>query len=353
MKRLVPFSVFLLLAGCSGKTDEAEGTEATPTAVASVRTAPAVLASSREAITVYGTAEAAPGAEHALTVPSEAIVAAIDAPTGTPVHAGQAIVTLRPSPAARADVAKAASDLAAADAAYQRALRLRKDGLVSDADVETARAAARSAAATRAGLRVGTGGLVLRAPVAGMVQGLTAKAGDQLGAGTTIATVAVPGALRARFGVDPALTRRIRPGQPITLSTIAGGPPIATNIVGIDAAVDAATRLAAIFARIPAGATIGAGEPLRASIATGAISAGIVIPYAALLDEGGRSYVFIVKDGVAHSRDVSPGNSADDTIRILKGLQPGERVVTEGGTALADGMKVREDAAGPSGQAAK
>jgi multidrug efflux pump subunit AcrA (membrane-fusion protein) len=49
-----------------------------------------------------------------------------------------------------------------------------------------------------------------------------------------------------------------------------------------------------------------------------------------------------VKNGVAKSRDVSPGNSAGDRIQILKGLQPGEKVVTEGGTALEDGMKVTE-----------
>jgi len=45
---------------------------------------------------------------------------------------------------------------------------------------------------------------------------------------------------------------------------------------------------------------------------------------------------------VARSRDVSPGNSSGDRVQILKGLQPGEKVVTEGGTALEDGMKVAE-----------
>jgi multidrug efflux pump subunit AcrA (membrane-fusion protein) len=35
-----------------------------------------------------------------------------------------------------------------------------------------------------------------------------------------------------------------------------------------------------------------------------------------------------------------------DRIQILKGLQPGERVVVEGGTALEDDMKVTEPTAG-------
>ena len=66
------------------------------------------------------------------------------------------------------------------------------------------------------------------------------------------------------------------------------------------------------------------------------------MPYAALLDDGGRSYVFVVKDGVARSRNVVPGSSAGDSIAIASGVAPGERVVVAGGTALDDGMKVRD-----------
>ena len=39
-----------------------------------------------------------------------------------------------------------------------------------------------------------------------------------------------------------------------------------------------------------------------------------------------------------------PGSSSGDRIAILRGLNVRERVVTEGGTALEDAMKVREDA---------
>jgi multidrug efflux pump subunit AcrA (membrane-fusion protein) len=53
-----------------------------------------------------------------------------------------------------------------------------------------------------------------------------------------------------------------------------------------------------------------------------------------------------VRNGVARRVDVSPGNSSGDSIQILKGLNPGDRVVTEGGTALEDGMKVNETAPG-------
>jgi RND family efflux transporter MFP subunit len=327
----------LLLVGC-GKGAGNENASDEP--VAEVHVATATLGSNDGAIVAYGATEAGPGATHSLVAPAEAIVDTVWAPTGTAVGVGQAVVSLRPSRTSRLENAKAISDVQAANAAYARALRLRKDGLASNADVETARSAAAAARATVANTGIG-GGVTLRAPVAGTVQGLTAKPGDQLGAGATIATIVGRGDLRARFGVDPAIAPRIHPGTFAQIELAGGGTPVTVPIVGVDPTVDATTRLASVFVRVPAGFSLAAGEPLRAMVQVGATGQGITIPYSALLDDGGRSYVFVVQKGVAKRVDVSPGNSAGDTIQILKGLQPGVQVVTEGGTALDDGMKVR------------
>lgn len=114
---------------------------------------------------------------------------------------------------------------------------------MSDADIETARAAAATAAATRSAAAQRGGTLVLRAPVAGTVQNLTARPGDVVAPGTTVATIGATGDLRARFGVDPAAART-HPGQPIVLSAVDGGTALATTVSGIDPQVDPATRLA-------------------------------------------------------------------------------------------------------------
>lgn len=346
MIRFWPLAALLLLGGCGGgaPADEEAGAKEAP--VAEVRVAPAQLGATNDTITAYGATEAGPGADHAVIAPAEAIVSAVVAPTGTAVSAGQAVVTLSPSRTSRLEIAKAAADSAAANAAYARATRLRRDGLVSDADVETARAAATTARATAASLGIGSGGLTLRAPSSGTVQGLTAKPGDQVAAGASIATIAGRGDVRARFGVDPAIAPRIHPGQVAQLQLVNGGASVSAPVVGVDPMVDATTRLASVFVKVPGGLSLAAGEPLRATVQVGATASGLTIPYAALLDDGGRSYVFVVRNGVAKSVDVSPGNSSGDSVQILKGLQPGDRVVVEGGTALDDGMKVRVGGAG-------
>ena len=73
----------------------------------------------------------------------------------------------------------------------------------------------------------------------------------------------------------------------------------------------------------------------------------MTVPYSALLDDGGRAYVFVVAKGIARHRDGSPARTTGDFVQILAGLEPGERIVTEGGTALDDGVKVHEERSPP------
>lgn len=334
-------AVLAFALGLTGCTAPKEPSEAAADPVALVRTAVASTGTGSDELLLYGVADASPEGEHALAAQADAVLQTIAAPNGTAVRSGQLVAMLRPGPAARLDSVKAASDAAAANAALARALRLRADGLASGADVDSARAAAVSANATRSSFAERGANLALRAPVAGTVQGISARPGDVVVAGTTVATVAARGQLRGRFGIDPVLAQRVRPGQPIAISAAGAAEPLVGRVSGVDPMVDPATRLAAVYVQLPPSAAWAPGSPLRASIAVGATSRGLTIPYVALLDDGGKSYVFIVDKGVAHRRDVVPGNSQGDQVIITRGLVPGDRVVTEGATALEDGMKVR------------
>lgn len=332
--------ICFLAAACSRSQPADSG--ASP--VAEVRTALATAGTAADTVTVYGIAEQASGNEHALTTQAEAILARIVASTGTAVGAGQVVAVLAPSPNARLDLSKAGTDARAAEAALARARRLRKDGLASDADVNSAVAAYRSAAQTLEAARQRSSTLVLRAPVPGTVQALTAKQGDLVPAGTAVASIGRRGDLRAHLGVEPSIAAKVRTGQPISISSVGLASSVATAVAGVDPLVDPATHLASIYAPLPDG-QFAPGQPLRAAIGVSGGSGGVLIPYSALMDDGGRTYVFVVRNGIAVRRDVRPGNSAGDTIAILAGLQPNERVVTEGGTALEDGMRVREQRA--------
>ena len=325
------------LIGCNKAAEEEK-----PTPVAAIKTITVGLANASERVTLYGGAEPRAGGEAAVAVPVEASVDRIVASNGARVAAGAVIATLRPSATSQLDLAKARNDAATLAAAYTRAQRLRSNGLMSDADVETARGAAHTAALTQASLATRSGHLVLRAPIAGNVQAITVHSGDLLPAGTTLARVVAAGKLRARFGIDPALARRVTPGMPIDVSLANGDALVTTRVTSVDKVVDPITRQAALIAQLPDGHGASPGEALRASVNIGSGITQPVVPYAALLDDGGQSYVFVIEKGAAHRRNVTAAAAQRDTVSISAGLKPGEHVAISGGTALEDGMKVSE-----------
>ena len=337
MMRKATIAMVLLLSGCSGDSND----EPTVAPVALVTLGQAEKGAIAQTVTLYGVVEIIPAGRHVLAAPAEAVVESIDAPVGTRVQRGDVIARLRQSPTARLDLAKATSDARAADQTYARAQRLRKDGLVGDSELETANAAALGADATRDSLIGRSEALSLRAPASGYVEAIAANRGDVLAAGSPVATIARVGDVRAHFGIDSALARQVGPGASLMLVPSAGGVPLSSRILSVSPIIDAQTRLASVFATIPANAGLNAGVPLTASLALTSANDTLTIPYSALLDDGGQPFVFAVVDNVAHRRDVVLGAAAHDRMAIAKGLNAGELVVTQGGTAVADGMKVR------------
>jgi RND family efflux transporter MFP subunit len=337
MIRNAAIALGLLLSGCSGSSND----EPLVAPIARVALGQAEKGAIAQTVTLYGVVEINPAGRRVLVAPAEAVVMSIDAPVGTRVRRGEVVARLKQSPATRLDLAKATSDARAADEAYSRARRLRADGLVGNAELETAHAAALSADASRDSLIGRSESLGLRAPASGYVETIGASPGDVLAAGSAVATIAQVGDVRAHFGIDSALARRVGPGASLMIAPLAGEAPISSQILSVSPIVDAQTKLASVFASIPLNAGLTAGVPLTASLALNSANDTLTIPYSAVLDDGGQPFVFIVVGDVAHRRDVVIGAAGRDRVAIDKGLNPGDQVVTQGGTAVDDGMKVR------------
>ena len=332
------------VVGCARNGNEAEVRP-----VASVTTAVVASGSADETVPAYGVAEFAPDAERSLIAPIEATLSRIIAPPGSLVGVGEAVAVLGPTSASSLELGKARSDAITADAASARAQRLRSAGLAGDGEVETARAAARTAdAAARSLDSRFAAGLVLRSPVAGVVESVAVEAGGVAAQGATVVRIGALKGVRVRLGVDPAMASRLRNGLTVRLAPLAGGLARDGAIIAIDPRLDSQTRLAAVYVRAPAGA-FAPGEPVKGMIVVGAHRGVTLIPRAALVYEGEQPYVFTVKGGAGHRQIVSLGTQAGDTIEVTAGLAAGERIVVDGASALEDGMAVREATAGKAG----
>jgi RND family efflux transporter MFP subunit len=335
--RYVTLIATAAVLGCSGSSGE----DQSPKPVAWVAVSAAETSTIAESATLYGVVEMNPAGERVLSAPVEAVILRIDAPVGTHVSRGQAVAHLAASAVSRLELARASADASAADQAEARAKRLRADGLVGNSEVEAAHAAALGADATRDSLSGRSKGLCLTAPVSGYVTSIAAHPGELVATGGAVAVVAQGGDVRARFGIDPLLTARIHVGANLMIAPAAGGTPIRSPILSVSPVADAQTKLASVFAAVAPESGFNAGVALTATVTLDAAKRAVTIPYAALLDDAGQPFVFVVADGVARRHDVVTGASGADRIAILDGLNAGDRVVIQGGTAVEDGMKVR------------
>ena len=339
---LLPLSLLplcLLLAACT-RPDASEAGATPPSALVTLTTAQQGAVA--QTITVYGQVEAGSDSQRMLVAPVEAVVAAIEAPAGSRVRQGQRILRLQPSPATTAQWQSALAEARAAQDALARSQRLRGDGLAGQAEVEAAQARLATAEAQRSMSQVQLAQLKLRAPAVGDVQRVLVNVGDLLAPGTPVASLAVAGAGVARFGIDPAQIGNLQIGTPVQVQVLDGRPPFAATVRSLSRAIDPQTRLAAFLVDIPASDAPSPGQPLTAQVAIVSNRAAVVVPYAALLDDGGQPYVYVVTaDGTAHRRDVRVGPTDARQTAILAGVRAGEQVVVAGGTALEDGLKVR------------
>lgn len=334
--RIIAPIFMLALAGCSSGQQAAP-----PDPSALIKTGTVDTGSIDEKITIYGAAENGSLGKFTLSSPVEAMVRSVDAPVGSNVGRGEIIVRLAPSPATTLNLVNARTSARAANLAFARAQRLRADGLVGDAEVESARAAKQSADASVSSLSARNGSLTLRSPTVGFVETIGATAGELVAPGTPVVTIVKDGDLRARFGIDPALARRIPKGSFVEVSSAGRQAPIAVPVVSIDPVVDPQTKLASVYVGIPRESEIGAGESLTGKILLSSNPGGLTVPYAALLDDGGQPYVYVIEKGVARRRDVAVGPRMGDRASVASGLRAGDVVATEGVIALEDGMKVR------------
>jgi membrane fusion protein (multidrug efflux system) len=74
----------------------------------------------------------------------------------------------------------------------------------------------------------------------------------------------------------------------------------------------------------------------------GDVAPTLLVPEEAIVPERGRTYVFVVANGVAQRREVRTGKRRPGDVEIVEGITENERVVVEGTQNIRDGTNVQE-----------
>ena len=282
---------------------------------------------------------------------TEGRILSLRADLGDRVRSGQVIAILE-SPevgATRADLHEAESILEIARENYEREKRLEEQGISSrrelldaERELRQAEAALLRARERLSALGAGHGDgseFGVTAPFDGVVVEKHATRGEVVGPSDQLFTVADLGRLWIELDIYERDLRRVSLDQPVTVTTTAYPErDFDGRIVYIGDILDPARRTvrARVEVENPAG-VLKPGMFARANISVAGGNTVVVVPRAAVQNIGGRQVVWVPGEEPGHFtvRPVEVGQTLEGgRIEILSGLEPGERIVTEGAFTL-------------------
>jgi multidrug efflux pump subunit AcrA (membrane-fusion protein) len=192
-------------------------------------------------------------------------------------------------------------------------------------------------------------GIPVVAPESGVVSAPPVTSGQVVGYLDPLADLVDPDTVYVDTAVPAEDVHAIAVGMPAIVRS-----PLKPN-------VEMPARVAAVLPNFNAGSAtsgvrieftgpdriIEAGAPTEVTVTTHSVPDAIVIPAAALFqNDNGSFYVFVAgKDDRAHRVPVTLGIRNPDQVQVTSGLTPGDLVITSGGYALSDGLKVNVEQA--------
>jgi membrane fusion protein (multidrug efflux system) len=127
-------------------------------------------------------------------------------------------------------------------------------------------------------------------------------------------------------------------------ATTAGlpGREFTGKVTNLDSRVDPVTRSIRVRADIPnEDGVLRPGMFMTVKL-QGRVEPTLVVPEGAIVPEQGRTFVFVVSDGVVERREVKLGKRQPGEVEVTSGLAEHERVIVEGTQNVRHGSRVRE-----------
>jgi membrane fusion protein, multidrug efflux system len=347
--------VIALLTTLLSACDDRSANSAKPTAF--VRTETVQLRDRQASVTLTGEVRARFSADLSFRVTGRVLERFVD--VGAHVNAGDVLARLDPTEqqadvdAATAAEAATESQLRVAQANFDRQKTLLADRFTTQVAFDQAQEALRNAEssleAAKAQLGMAKDALgytELRAGAAGVITKRSLETGQVVQAAQPVFTLAQDGDRDAVFEVYESIFFGDFNPQQISLALLSDPSVIAAGYVReVSPAIDpksSTVRVKVAIQNPPAAMTLGSAVAGTAKAKT---VAQITVPWTALMSLGSKPAVWIVDRATktVSLKTIEIGSYEAGAVVVKAGLEPGERVVVDGGKLLSSGEPVTED----------
>jgi multidrug efflux pump subunit AcrA (membrane-fusion protein) len=176
----------------------------------------------------------------------------------------------------------------------------------------------------------------LTSPIAGTVVERNATLGATVGTDANVFKIIDTSRVWIDANVFEKDLERVKPGQAVTVS-VPSYPDahFSGKVILVSSVVDPETRTVQVRTEVPnADGRLKPDMFANVEIITDLHRTAISIPETAVLDDGGKSVVFVANGNAYERREVTVGIRGDDRVEIVEGLQAGDHVVVKGNYLL-------------------
>jgi RND family efflux transporter MFP subunit len=202
---------------------------------------------------------------------------------------------------------------------------------------------------------------LLRAPFAGFIGQKYVDLGDYVSPGQKLITVVDPSLFKIQFEVPERYLSQLKPNLPVSVRFEGLGDRAYSGKVNfIDPVIDENSHTVKVKAVLPGGDGLRHGLFGSVTLALGTIPNAVVIPEEAIVPQGEKTFVYVVRQetipakkaekgakpekprqgDIAHMQEVVVGYRAAGLAQIQSGLKAGERVITSGLQKVSDKLEV-------------
>jgi multidrug efflux pump subunit AcrA (membrane-fusion protein) len=183
----------------------------------------------------------------------------------------------------------------------------------------------------------------MASPIDGVVMQLLARQGQYFAAASPLVTVTDLAEVLAQVRIPGSDFSNVSEGTRVDLETGSlPGRQFDGKVARISGQADPLTGNIDVFVAIDnADYLLRPGFGCHARVWLPEIAGTLAVPVSAVADHSGTAVVTVVRDGKAYEVEVELGAQTHELVQVVKGLSPGDTVVTAGGYGLPEGCPVR------------
>lgn len=182
----------------------------------------------------------------------------------------------------------------------------------------------------------------VRSPISGYVDERFMNRGEMTGPGTPILHIVDVSRVKISAGIPEKYVNDIQKGQEVVVTIdVLSGSEFKGKISYISPTLSSTSRTFEVEIIINnKDRTLKPEMSANVLISKSQIEDAIIIPQDGFVDNGDEKYLFVFENGIAKKRIIEVGGRNGNDVLVIRGLNKGDRIITEGFQSLTDGDRV-------------